>query len=86
MPFNIKNMQVIAYAESGFTLWHYRHTGSLSDVIAPLFWSNAADMLAPADRIMITGPDGALDLHVISDRDGVRVIGLQGTPAISEGV
>ena len=77
-PFHIRNLSVLAYAQ-GFTLWHYRTDGATSGTLAPDFFSDAADMFATGDRIMVSGPSGALDLFILSVRPKVTVKRLRTT-------
>lgn len=54
--FAIRNLAVLSYAQ-GFTSWHYRHRGLLSDV-QPGFFDAAGDMMRPGDTIMVSAADG----------------------------
>ena len=66
MPFTIRNLSVLSYAQ-GFTLWHYRAGAAGLDVVAtPGFFDNAADMLAVGDMMMVSGTDGGRILCVAS--------------------
>ena len=55
MAFAIRDLSVLAYA-NGFTLWHYKTgTDSLADVVLDDFFSDASDMMAGGDMIMVSG-------------------------------
>ncbi len=59
MPFSLRNLSVLAYA-NGFTLWHYKAgDAALAAVHAPGFFAAAEDMLATGDMLMISAADGA---------------------------
>lgn len=80
MPFAIRNLSVLAYAQ-GFTLWHYRGlAGNLSDVSQPGFFDPASDMLASGDMILCSASDGGCIVVVATLKPGVRVTGL-GAPS-----
>lgn len=66
MAYDPKNLSVLAYA-NGFTLWHYRTTDQLCDVLAPGYFAPARDMLRVDDRIMISAVDAAADAVVVND-------------------
>ena len=54
MAFAIRNLSVLAYA-NGFTLWHYKAGRDRLDLVEKLdFFSDAADMLAEGDMMMVT--------------------------------
>ncbi len=58
MPFTLRNLSVLAYAQ-GFTLWHYKAPGAeLSALGAPGFFDLACDMLASGDMLMMSAQDG----------------------------
>ncbi len=64
MAFTIRNLSVLAYA-NGFTLWHYKAgQTSLENVAQPGFFSDAADMLAGGDIVMVSAADGVRMLCV----------------------
>lgn len=50
----IRNLSILAYAQ-GFTLWHYKHNGTPSDMTSVSQWS---DMIKPGDTIIISTPTG----------------------------
>lgn len=50
----IRNLSVLSYAQ-GFTLWHYKHNGSPTDLTSVTQW---ADMIKPGDTIIISTPIG----------------------------
>jgi hypothetical protein len=59
MAFAIRNLSVLAYA-NGFTLWHYKAgKDRLESVSDDDFFSDAADMLAVGDLVMVSALDGA---------------------------
>lgn len=55
--FAIRNLSVLNYAQ-GFTMWHYRHAGTLKEVVARGFFNPAAGMIEPGDMIAISAADG----------------------------
>ncbi len=59
MGFIVRNLSVLAYA-NGFTLWHYK---AGPDTVAaadnPSFFSEAKDLVAPGDMLMVSASDGA---------------------------
>ncbi len=58
MAFSLRNLSVLAYA-NGFTLWHYKSAGeTLAATSGVGYFSDAADLLAPGDMVMLTGTDG----------------------------
>jgi hypothetical protein len=64
MAFAIRNLSVLAYA-NGFTLWHYKAgKEQLSTVAKDSFFSDAADMLATGDLVMVSALDGARVLAI----------------------
>jgi hypothetical protein len=71
MPFAIRNLSVLAYAQ-GFTLWHYRAGGArLSDVTAPGYFDAACDMMAVGDMVMLSSAEGARIVCVAGAAGGV---------------
>lgn len=80
MDFAIRNLSVLAYAQ-GFTLWHYRAAGlKLAQVAAPGFFSQAGDMLAAGDMMLVSAPEGGRVLFVTdaSEARGVATMALAG--------
>ncbi|MBW4090791.1 MAG: hypothetical protein HIU82_06750 [Proteobacteria bacterium] len=78
MAFTMRNLSVLAYA-NGFTLWHYRaEKDLLAHVGGADFLTDAGDMLAAGDIVMISAADGARILCVgtRADSDGVRLVQL----------
>jgi len=64
MAFAIRNLSVLAYA-NGFTLWHYKAgRDQLEQVEALDFFSDASDMLAEGDMMMVSASDGGRVLCV----------------------
>jgi hypothetical protein len=75
MSFALRNLCVLAYA-NGFTLWHYNAgKDALDAVTGQGFFSDAADMLASGDMIMISAHDGGRIAGVVPG---------QGAPALTE--
>ena len=71
MAFTARNLSVLAYAQ-GFTLWHYKLGANTADAAgAAGFFDPAADMMAPGDMVMVSGPAGARILVVGTARGGV---------------
>jgi hypothetical protein len=76
MTFAVRNLSVLAYAQ-GFTLWHYKlAAGAVDDASSKGFFDAAADMMAPGDMVLVSGPSGARILVVASPRDGVTTMSL----------
>ena len=64
MAFSLRNLSVLAYA-NGFTLWHYKAgDASLAAVGMDGFFSEASDMMATGDVLMVSATDGAAMLCV----------------------
>jgi hypothetical protein len=64
MAFAIRNLSVLAYA-NGFTLWHYKAGRDGLDLVETRdFFSDAADMLAEGDMMMVSASDGGRVLCV----------------------
>ena len=75
----ISNLAVLAYAR-GFTHWLYRDdTASLSDTLAPGFFSRAAGMIETGDLVTITASDGTA-IRAVTVRREVREILTVDTP------
>lgn len=73
MPFAIRNLSVLAYAQ-GFTLWHYRAGAArLDDVGSEGFFDAASDMFAIGDMLMISAVDGGRMVCVAATGQGVRM-------------
>ena len=88
MPFAIRNLSVLAYAQ-GFTLWHYRANvptlgatlvppAAPEEVAAPGFFDPAADMLAPGDMLLVSTPLAGRVLFVTGTEGGVRTAPMAG--------
>lgn len=76
MAFVIRNLSVLAYAQ-GFTLWHYKAGAApLAELDKPGFFDNAADMLAPGDMLMLSGPAGGRMRVVAQAAPQVRLAAL----------
>jgi len=70
MAFAIRNLSVLAYA-NGFTLWHYKAgRDQLEQVEALDFFSDASDMLAEGDMMMVSASDGGRILCVTAGDTG----------------
>lgn len=67
--FAIRNLYVLAYT-GGFTLWHYK-AKALSDVSAPGYFDDAADMMVTGDHMHVTAPDGGAMILIASSARGV---------------
>ncbi len=71
MPFAIRNLSVLAYAQ-GFTLWHYRAAASpLARVGEHGFFDDAAEMFAAGDMVLVSAADGGRVLFVTTTMGGV---------------
>ena len=56
--FRLRNLSVLAYAQ-GFTLWHYKATAlRVADTARPNFFSEAHDLFAIGDMVLISAADG----------------------------
>lgn len=72
MAFSLRNLSVLAYA-NGFTLWLYKSASDEPDVVTgPDFFTDAGDMLAGGDMVMVSARDGGRMLCVLADASGVR--------------
>lgn len=70
MAFAIRNLSVLAYA-NGFTLWHYKAgRDQLEQIEALDFFSDASDMLAEGDMMMVSASDGGRILCVTAGEQG----------------
>lgn len=72
MPANPRQLSVIGYA-NGFTAWHYRHDGTLADLLAPGFFNTAAGIMRDGDQVAVSAPDEQAILAVWVDGNGVDV-------------
>ncbi len=71
MPFAIRNLSVLAYA-NGFTLWHYKAAaGGLPKTATRGFFDPAADMLVSGDMMLVSAPEGGRVLFVTTGETGV---------------
>jgi hypothetical protein len=71
MAFSVRHLSVLAYA-NGFTLWHYKGTGTpLAEVAALGFFNGASDMMAAGDMVMVSAADGARILTVLAGAGGL---------------
>lgn len=70
--FAIRNLSVLNYAQ-GFTLWVYKlHGIAVDQALAPGFFAACADMLAPGDLIILSGPDGSAAIAAVTPDKGLR--------------
>jgi len=75
MPFRIRDLSVLAYA-NGFTLWQYQgHTDTLTAISAAGYFNAAADMLNPGDLILVAGADGMRPQRVDAVAGGMVNLG-----------
>ncbi|MCC7427213.1 MAG: hypothetical protein IT557_09925 [Alphaproteobacteria bacterium] len=59
MPFRIRDLSVLAYA-NGFTLWHYQGgADSLATISGLRYFDAAAEMLGAGDLILVAAEDGS---------------------------
>lgn len=66
MPFQTRQLSVLAYANS-FTLWHYRdNVDTLAQISAANYFGPAADMLKPDDMLIADGSDGTRIIRVVT--------------------
>lgn len=70
MPFSIRNLSVLAYA-NGFTLWHYKLGAGSCDAVDPGFFDDASDMLASGDMLMVSSTKGGRMLCIHNERSHV---------------
>lgn len=70
--FAVRNLSVLAYAQ-GFTHWHYKHRGPLSEVLSFGFFNPVADMMAGGDHISISAENGGAVAFVHRSKDGKGV-------------
>ena len=75
MAFSVRNLSVHAYS-NGNTVWGYRaRDHPLTDIDAPGYFNDAADMLSAGDVIFVHLPDGAAMRAVCSVGPSGVVIG-----------
>ena len=80
MSVNIHKFSVLNWS-NGWALWRYAAPAEISAVVRPGYFNEACDMLSVADRITVTGPAGAIDLHVATIAgSSVTVVPMQATP------
>lgn len=66
MPFDPRNLGVLAYA-AGFSLWQYRSaTDSAATIAAPGHMDPVAAMLRPDDLVLVSASDRGLILRIVS--------------------
>ena len=67
MAFSPNKLSVLAYAD-GFTLWHYKSTGSIEATAATNFWSgDAKRTLHDGDIVIASCSDGFTIMKVKND-------------------
>jgi hypothetical protein len=73
MAFIIRDLSVLAYA-NGFTLWHYRTVAdSPAHVARADYFSDASDMMAAGDMILVSGAKACRMLCIsLADAGNVR--------------
>jgi hypothetical protein len=95
MPFAVRNLSVLAYAQ-GFTLWHYlANLPMLGSTLVPPataaevselgFFNPASDMLAQGDMVLVSTREAGLLLFVTGTEGGVRTAILGGGAPMAEG-
>ena len=70
MPFVIRNLSVLAYA-NGFTLWHYKAALGSRDATDPGFFDDASDMLTTGDMLLVSSMAGGRMLCIHNDESHV---------------
>jgi hypothetical protein len=68
--FAMRNLSVLNYAQ-GFTLWVYKHSEDISQILQPGFFNSASDMMATGDVLMISARDGGAQRFVSHSGGGV---------------
>lgn len=53
MPLKSKNLKILAYTTTGFTLWHYTTTDLMTDVLFPGYFNNVSDQLRVGDMVIV---------------------------------
>ncbi len=76
MAFDPESLCVLSYARGrrqprGFTHWYY-WSDDLPAVLAPGFFDPAADLMRVGDIVFAGGREGALQLAVVSVREGEK--------------
>ena len=84
MPFAIRDLSVLAYA-NGFTLWHYKvGNDSLSVAASDDYFADASDMMAIGDMLLLSAAEGCRALWVARAGSGsVMTASLCGPPTAS---
>ena len=65
-----------------FALHHYAAPPRIEVVLQPGYWNSLARWLHVGNRIMVTGPEGAIDLHVARSHDGVVTVAMVARTAL----
>ena len=81
MSFAVRHLSVLAYT-NGFTHWLSQNC-NLADVIAPDFFTDARDMIAVGDIILVSARDGAAQLWVASADPSVVIQLMSSTGAVA---
>jgi hypothetical protein len=82
MPFDPRNLGVLAYA-AGFSLWQYRSlTDSAATIAAPGHMDPVAAMLRPDDMILATAADRGVLLRVVSLNGGSVTLAALGSGTV----
>lgn len=73
MPYVIRNLSMLNYA-NGFTLWHYRAASHrVEDVEEPGFFDEAATMVKDGDMMLISAADGGAHRSIAVTNGTVRL-------------
>jgi hypothetical protein len=67
--FSFRNLSVLTYA-NGYTHWHYKASGSMSETLNIDFFKNCIDLLRDQDTVMINAIDGSC-VAVFSSHKGI---------------
>lgn len=72
----LRNLSVLSYAITGFSLWHYGARAlPLTTILADNYFADCVDMFQPADMILITAADGGCQALVRApEAGGVRLV------------
>ena len=76
MAFDPESLCVLSYARGrrqprGFTHWYY-WTDDPGALLAPGFFDAASDLMRPGDIVFAGGTGGAIQLSVVSVREGAK--------------
>ena len=73
--FAIRHLSVLSYAQ-GYTTWHFhglRGGFSMPEMLAPGFFNEASDLIAPGDTIIVNSAQGGAHLYVHQSGEGRTV-------------